>query len=154
MNIYASYTAVRSILNNSLANRLLLLSDPFGTNSVPPAGNLRIWQGPGDATAQYANVYNYAHESYVKNFRTEQTLWQENGSYFKVNQATLSYNLKKTFVKRLGLNAIRVYVSSSNLITFSPYSGPNPESVNALGKDVSGGYPNPRTYTLGLNVQF
>ncbi|MGF7079426.1 TonB-linked SusC/RagA family outer membrane protein [Mucilaginibacter sp. UYCu711] len=154
LNIYSSYTAVRSVLNNSLAQRLTGLSNPFGTNSVPTAGDLRIWRGPGDATAKYANVYNYAHEIYLKNFRREQTLWQEDGSYFKINQVTLSYNLNKDLVKRLGLSNIRTYISASNVAMFTPYSGPNVENVNALGKDIDGAYPNPRTYTLGFTVQF
>jgi TonB-linked SusC/RagA family outer membrane protein len=154
LNIYCSYTAIRSVLNNSLAQRLVALSNPFGTSAVPTPGNLRIWKGTGDATATYANVYNYAHEVYLKNFRGEQTLWQEDGSYFKINQATLSYNLPKDLVKRLGLNAIRTTFTASNLAVFTPYSGPNVENVNSLGKDIDGAYPNPRTYTLGLNVNF
>ncbi|WP_214073646.1 SusC/RagA family TonB-linked outer membrane protein [Mucilaginibacter sp. dw_454] len=173
VNIYTSYTAVRSIINASLAQRLTQLSDPFGVNNainqnangglannaslaraVPTATDLRIWQGTGDATAKYANVYNYAHEQYLDNFRAEQTLFQENGSYFKINQVTLSYILPKNFVKRIGLNNIRTYVSGSNLAVFTPYSGPNVENVNALGKDVDGAYPNPRTYTFGFNVTF
>ena len=153
-NFYASFTAKRSILNNALAKRLLLLSDPFGGNSVPPAGDLNIWSGPGDSDATYANAFNYAHERYMGNFRYEQSLWQENGSYFKVNQATLSYNVPKKSAQRIGVNGIRTYVSSANLITFSPYSGPNPENVTSLGKDLSAGYPNPRTFTLGFNVTF
>ncbi|MFP5079790.1 SusC/RagA family TonB-linked outer membrane protein [Pedobacter sp. JCM 36344] len=154
LNIFASFTAKRSVLNNALAKRLLLLSDPFNTNSIPPAGDLNIWKGPGDSNARYANAYNYAHEVYMNNFRYEQTLWQENGSYFKINQVTFSYSLDKKLVKRIGLNNIRTFVSSSNLVVFSPYSGPNPENVTSLGKDLSAGYPNPRTFTLGFNVTF
>ncbi|MHA4894982.1 SusC/RagA family TonB-linked outer membrane protein [Pedobacter sp. PWIIR3] len=154
LNFYASFTAKRSVLNNALAKRLLLLSNPFGFSAVPPADQLNIWTGPGDSDATYANAFNYAHEQYMGNFRFEQTLWQENGSYFKVNQATLSYNVPKKTAKRVGLNGIRTYVSSANLITFSPYSGPNPENVTNLGKDLSSGYPNPRTFTLGFNVTF
>ncbi len=154
LNFYASFTAKRSVLNNALSKRLLLLSDPFGTNSVPPADRLNIWTGPGDANARYANAFDYAHEQFMNNFRYEQTLWQENGSYFKVNQATLAYSLTKKAAKRIGLSGIRTYVSSANLITFSPYSGPNPENVTSLGKDLSSGYPNPRTFTLGFNVTF
>ena len=154
LNIFASFTAKRSVLNNALAKRLLLLSDPFNTNSIPPAGNLNIWTGPGDSDASFANAYNYAHEVYMNNFRYEQTLWQENGSYFKINQVTFSYNVEKKLAKRIGLNGIRTFLSSSNLVVFSPYSGPNPENVTSLGKDLSAGYPNPRTFTLGFNVTF
>lgn len=154
LNFYASFTAARSILNNALSKRLLLLSQPFGFDAVPPAGSLNIWTGPGDNDATYANAYDYEHGQYMGNFRYEQSLWQESGSYLKINQATLAYNFQKKLAKRLGLNGIRTYFSSANLITFSPYSGPNPENVTSLGKDLSSGYPNPRTYTLGFNVTF
>jgi TonB-linked SusC/RagA family outer membrane protein len=154
LNVFASFTAKRSVLNNALAKRLLLLSDPFNTNSIPPAGQLNIWSGPGDNDASFANAYNYAHEVYMQNFRYDQTLWQENGSYFKINQVTFSYSLDKKLAKRIGLNNVRTFLSSSNLVVFSPYSGPNPENVTSLGKDLSAGYPNPRTFTLGFNVTF
>ncbi|RZK78126.1 MAG: SusC/RagA family TonB-linked outer membrane protein, partial [Pedobacter sp.] len=164
LNVFATYTAARTILNNSLAGRMTLLSNPFGVNgdqviganltSIPPADGLRIWSGPGDNTATYANAYNYSHERYMNNFRAEQTLWAEDGTYLKINQATLSYMMSKKFSKRLGLSAIRTHLSAGNLVTFSPYSGPNPENVTNLGKDLDGVYPNPRTYTFGLNVTF
>ncbi len=154
LNIAATFTAFRSIMNNSLADRMLLLSNPFGDKSVPSTDANKIWKGPGDTNAKYANAYNYAHEMFMGNFRAEQTLWEESGSYLKVNSATLAYTFAKKLSKRIGVNGIRTYVSTSNLFTISPYSGPNPESVTSLGKDLSGGYPNPRTYTLGLNVTF
>ncbi|HWZ35956.1 MAG TPA: SusC/RagA family TonB-linked outer membrane protein [Mucilaginibacter sp.] len=168
LNVYSSYTAIRSIINASLAQRLLQLSSPFGgangtnsdgsvkygTKAIPTATDLNIWKGNGDASAKYANVYNFEHEQYMNNFRSEQTLFQENGSYFKINQVTLAYVLPKNFVKRIGLNNIRAYLSAANMAVFTPYSGPNVENVNALGKDVDGAYPNPRTYTFGFNVTF
>ncbi|RYE26944.1 MAG: hypothetical protein EOP48_34790 [Sphingobacteriales bacterium] len=78
---------------------------------LPPAGNLNIWTGPGDSDASFANAYDYAHEVFMNNFRYEQTLWQENGSYFKINQVTLSYNVEKKLAKRIGLNGIPPLVS-------------------------------------------
>ena len=154
LNIAATFTAFRSIMNNALAYRMTQLSAPFDAISVPAIDGDKMWRGPGDNRATYANAYNYAHEAVMGNFRPEQTLWQENGSYLKINSATFSYSVPKKSAKRLGVNGIRTYVSSSNLWTISPYSGPNPESVTSLGKDLSGMYPNPRTYTLGLNVTF
>lgn len=162
LNIYCSFTAKRSILNNALADRLRLLSDPFGrrdgvigngTKSVVPLNDLSIWTKAGDNTT-YGNAYNYAHNAFTEPFRYEQTIWQEEGSYFKINQVTLGYTFDKKLAKRLGVNAIRPYLSASNLVTFSGYSGPNAENVTAIGRDGSGGYPVPRTYTFGLNVEF
>jgi len=166
LNIYASYTAKRSILNNALADRLRLLSDPFGrdnrdnktigekTRSVVPLDNLRMWNGQGDSGATYANAYDYGHNFYTNPFRYEQTLWQEEGSYFKINQITLAYIFQKNLAKRVGLNNIRTFISATNIATFSTYSGPNAENVTAIGRDGSNGYPVPRQYNLGFNVEF
>ena len=162
VNVFASFTAKRSILNNALADRLRLLSDPFGrkdgiigndTKAVVPIADLNIWRQPGD-NSTYGNAYNYAHNAFTQPFRYEQTLWQEEGSYFKINQVTISYNFEKKLARRIGVNAIRPYVSAQNLVTFSKYSGPNAENVSAIGRDGSNGYPVPRTYTFGLNVEF
>lgn len=162
LNIYASFTAKRSILNNALADRLRLLSNPFGykdgvigaeTKAVVPINNLNMWRKSGDV-ATYANAYNYAHNMYTNPFRYEQSLWQEEGTYLKINQITLSYSFEKKIARRLGLNNIRTFLSSSNIATFSRYSGPNPENVTAMGRDASGGYPNPRTYNFGFNIEF
>jgi TonB-linked SusC/RagA family outer membrane protein len=163
LNIYATYTAKRSILNNALADRLRLLDNPFGTKdgvlggnplAVVPVNDLNMWTGPGSTNAKFANAYDYAHNAYVNNYRYAQTLWMETGSYFKINQITLSYSFAKKMARRIGLNNIRTFLSASNIITFSPYSGPNPEGVTAIGRDGSGGYPVPRVYNLGFNVEF
>ena len=44
--------------------------------------------------------------------------------------------------------------SMNNIYTFSKYSGINPENVNNLGYDTSGGYPNGRTVTFGVSMDF
>jgi len=43
-------------------------------------------------------------------------------------------------------------MSLTNIYTFSKYSGINPENVNSLGWDTSGGYPNARTFSMGLSI--
>jgi len=154
LNIYATYTAKRSILNNALADRLRLLRDPFGLDAVIPVDDLNMWTGPGSTNARFANAFDYAHEAYANNYRYNQTLWMESGSYFKINQVTVSYSFAKKMAKRIGLNSLRTFLSASNIITFSPYTGPNPEGVTAIGRDGSGGYPVPRVYNLGFNVGF
>ncbi|TCD01328.1 SusC/RagA family TonB-linked outer membrane protein [Pedobacter psychroterrae] len=161
LNIYASFTAKRSVLNNALAERLRLMANPFGIDggvagrkplAVVPLDDLSMWRQTGD-NAVYANAYDYAHNQFTNPFRYEQTLWQEEGSYLKINQITLSYQFDKKLAKRVGLNNIRTFLSSSNIATFSKYSGPNPEGVTALGRDGSNGYPVPRTYNFGFNIE-
>ena len=83
-----------------------------------------------------------------------QTLFQEDGSYFKINNVTLGYNFNREKLKRIHITSLRLYATANNVYTFSNYSGPDPELVTALGRDDSGGYPRSRSYTIGFQVQF
>ncbi|WP_243732604.1 SusC/RagA family TonB-linked outer membrane protein [Pedobacter metabolipauper] len=153
LNIYGSFTLLRTILNNALADRFRIMSDPFDMRSVVPLDDLDTWKQPGD-NSKYPYAYDYARYGQINPFRYDQTLWAEEGSYFKFNTITLSYRFTKQLAKIVGLNNFRTYISANNLITLSPYSGPNPENVTALGRDASNGYPVPRTYNIGFNVEF
>lgn len=82
----------------------------------------------------------------------------EKGDYWKIDNVTLGYNLglKSQYVKR-----VRLYVSANNLITFTGYSGIDPEiSANyngdflVPGVDSRNRYPATRTYTAGVFVTF
>jgi len=157
--IYTSFTAKRTVLNNALSDRLSLMRDPFalepnaGPRAVVPLNGIDIWMQPGDV-AKYPYAYDYTRYGSILPFRPDQTLWEEDGSYLKINSIILSYMFTKRFARNLGLNNIKVYLSTENLYTFSNYSGPNPENVTNMGRDVSGGYPVPRTYNIGINVDF
>ncbi|MFZ4862363.1 SusC/RagA family TonB-linked outer membrane protein [Sphingobacterium sp. Mn56C] len=152
-NMGASYTAKRTVLNNALAQRLGLMSDPFGQKVVVPLDDIDMWRNPGDQ-ARYPYAFDYTRYNNIKPFRMDQTLWAEDGSYLKINNIVLAYMFTKDFARRLGLQRFRVYVSADNVYTFSKYSGPNPENVTTMGRDVSTGYPVPRQYNLGLNIDF
>ncbi len=153
LSIFTSFTANRTILNNALADRMGLMRDPFGDRAVVSLNHLDMWQQPGDV-AKYPYAYNYSRYSAVEPYRPDQTLWEEDGSYLKINSIILSYMFTKRFVRSIGLNNLRVYLSGENLNTFSRYGGPNPENVTNMGRDASEGYPVPRTYNIGLNIEF
>lgn len=84
--------------------------------------------------------------------------WVKNGDFLKISNIQIGYTLPKSFLNKLMIQSARIYVSVSNLLTISPYNKyGDPEcgqgSVLVTGLDT-GRYPSPRTYTLGLNVQF
>ncbi|MFB5945248.1 SusC/RagA family TonB-linked outer membrane protein [Albibacterium profundi] len=153
MNLNFSYTLYRDVLNNALAQRFQNFANPLNMGALVPVEEMDYWRNPGDQ-AMYPNPYDYTRYNYYQPYRYDQTLFQEDGSYFKINQITLSYNLDRNFTQQYGISSIRLYGTAYNVYTFSNYSGPDPELVTALGRDSSGGYPNKRSYTLGLQVQF
>jgi TonB-linked SusC/RagA family outer membrane protein len=87
------------------------------------------------------------------------TRWIEDGSFLRIRNITLGYNLPKDLAGKVFLQSARLYAGIQNAFTFTSYGGYNPE-VN-LGGDQAltpgtdyGGYPLPRTYTLGVNLGF
>ena len=83
----------------------------------------------------------------------------EDGSYVRLKNLTLGYTVPGTLSKRAAISSLRVYVTGQNLITWTDYSGYDPEvsadpfSTTGLGRDF-GVYPQSRTYTVGLNASF
>jgi TonB-linked SusC/RagA family outer membrane protein len=153
LNISGSFTLIRDILNNAFAERMQYLGDPYSTKAVVDFSDVDYWKGPG-SQAKYPNPFDYTRYNDIRPYRYDQTLIQEDGSYFKINTVSLAYLLNRKITNKYGVNSVRLYMSTNNLITFSKYSGPNPENVSALGRDQSSGYPIPRTYNFGINVEF
>jgi TonB-dependent starch-binding outer membrane protein SusC len=83
----------------------------------------------------------------------------EDGSYMRIQNITLGYTLPKNNVVSKYINRLRVYGSVQNLHTFTKYTGYDPE-VGAYNQDAkltgvdNGRYPMPRTFTVGVNVEF
>jgi hypothetical protein len=88
------------------------------------------------------------------------TQWVENGSYVKVKNVALSYNVPGRFLTHTPLRGLRVGVNVQNLFTITKYTGYDPEigmvkyqGVNMVGIDT-GRYPNVRTYTGSMVIDF
>ena len=91
------------------------------------------------------------------------TYFIEDGSYFRLKNVQLGYTIPRTVLSRLGLGTCQVYVQGQNLLTFTKYTGLNPEisiSNNFNGDKnrnlgFDGGYlPVSRTLLVGLNLSF
>lgn len=88
------------------------------------------------------------------NFSRTSDFFVEDGSYLRVKNVTLGYTFNNTFTKKIGLGALRLYVTANNLLTFTGYSGLDPEvGMDNYGIDVLR-YPQARTFFFGLNVNF
>jgi TonB-linked SusC/RagA family outer membrane protein len=75
-------------------------------------------------------------------------------SYTRIKDVTLSYNLPKTILSKIGISNLQVYVSGRNLYTFTDWIGWDPEA-----RDISRGsenwdvnYPTVRSYIFGINL--
>ena len=81
----------------------------------------------------------------------------EDGSFLRLNTATIGYTLPRVWTKKVGLNKVRFYVSGYNLFTITGYSGYDPEVNIATGLTpniYNDRYPRSRTYTFGAQLTF
>lgn len=82
----------------------------------------------------------------------------EDGSYIRIKNVTLGYNLPTTWLRGVA-KKIRVYAQGTNLFIFTDYSGFNPEVNLQAGSSLTpgqdyGAYPLSRTITAGIDIAF
>ncbi len=88
-----------------------------------------------------------------------QDTYIEDGSYIRLKNITLGYNLPKDLASKVWAKQVRVFVSAQNLLTLTSYNGLDPEAnfydQNNLQPGIDYGvYPNSKTYQVGVNVTF
>lgn len=118
------------------------------------SSQLRRWQNPGDIT----DVPRQQAVNYSGDLRPSRFL--EDGSYLRLKNATIGYTIPKDVSERIGFSRIRIYGSGQNLLTFTNYTGLDPE-VNT-GADQGGlaegidlyAMPQPRVIMGGVNLTF
>ena len=83
----------------------------------------------------------------------------EDGSFFRLRNVTLAYDVPASVCKRVGMSGARVFLSADNLLTLSKFSGMDPEvNLETSGSTLAGtyaeNYPVPMTVSLGVDVKF
>jgi TonB-linked SusC/RagA family outer membrane protein len=110
---------------------------------------LKRWRIPGQHTSVPKAGFDLKNSSY----------FVEDGSYLRVKDVSLSYNFKGGFLNRIGVSKLQPYFTASNLLTWTNYSGLDPE-VNQWGSSGAvqgidwGTYPHSRSFVFGVNVEF
>ncbi|GAB3541212.1 TonB-dependent receptor [Pontibacter brevis] len=140
------------VQGNEIYNNTRAFSE--GMNGVfgQTAGVLERWTPENTNTSVPRAVYGDPN-----NNRRTSDRWLEDGSYVRLKNIVLGYNLPTSLTERIHLQRARVFVQSQNLLTFTDYSGFDPEvntfsgSNTALGTDFLV-YPQARTITFGVNI--
>ncbi len=131
------------------ASKIEMVGMYNGANQITDV--LRRWKVPGQVT-------DIPKAGELDNLRAS-TRWVEDGSYLKIKNITLSYDFSGPWLKeKLNISRIQPYITLNNMITFTNYSGYDPEmsqytSATSMGIDW-GTYPNVKTVTFGVNVDF
>ena len=115
---------------------------------------LNRWVGEGTSNSQ-PRISATGHQ----NTNWVSTRYMEDADYFKIKTITLGYDFKHVW-KGCPFQQLRLYVQAQNLVTFTGYTGLDPEVGNsaggngwASGVDL-GLYPPSRTYLVGANIKF
>ncbi|MGH2645050.1 MAG: SusC/RagA family TonB-linked outer membrane protein, partial [Chitinophagaceae bacterium] len=97
------------------------------------------------------------------NNKQPSTRFLESGSYLRLKNIQIGYTLGNKAISRLKVSSVRFFVSVQDLLTFTKYTGLDPEQyisndalndgVRAVGIDW-GTYPSARTFTTGVNINF
>ena len=90
--------------------------------------------------------------------REPSSAWVTNGSYLRLRNVTLAYDLAPLKFNNVKISGARVYLTGTNLLTWTKYPGFDPETTSediqlAKGGDYLG-YPAARSLILGLNLSF
>ncbi|WP_345951348.1 TonB-dependent receptor [Mucilaginibacter sp. PAMB04274] len=81
----------------------------------------------------------------------------EDASYLRLKTVSIGYNLPRKMLTRLHINNLRFSLSGQNLLTFTKYTGPDPEVSTNAGNNLAPGfdfspYPRTRVLTFGANL--
>jgi TonB-linked SusC/RagA family outer membrane protein len=116
------------------------------------------WTGPGSTNEFPRLSWNGA-----QNNKMPSTRFLENGSYLRLKNIQVGYKLGKNALSSLHISSVRIFASAQNLLTFTKYTGLDPEMYSnsnnagdgdrAVGIDW-GTYPSARTITFGVNANF
>lgn len=105
---------------------------------------------PGDGVTPRANARTTGNNNAIS------TRWVEDGSYLRIQNVSLGYQLPTSLISKAKLQQVRIYASAQNLFTFTKYLNFNPEVSNYEGP-LTGGvdygvYPLAKTFTIGVNI--
>ncbi len=118
-----------------------------------------VYNNVASENAVYQRLYR-AEGPYLSNISTEVTdtefenpqylsdYYVQDGSFFRMDYITLGYSFKNLIQDKLHL---RLTATVNNVFIISQYKGLDPEIFSGIDNNI---YPRPRTYTLGVNLQF
>lgn len=160
VSLYYQYGS-KIYLNSNLQNDGNILngqgggSDPY-LNQTRDA--LNRWRKPGDIAINPRRLLNgqaltSTGQTQVDQGTAASTRYLYDGDFIRLGNIQLSYSLPKQLIQRLHLNAVNLFIQGHNLVTWTKYSGGDPDNVgpSGFGSII---YPQSRSYSMGLNVNF
>ncbi len=149
LNVLAQYNVGNQIYNYSRS-----YTQGMSTSYGQDAAVLNRWTPTNTNTDIPRAVYM---DPNTNNRNSDRFL--EDGSYLRLKTVTIGYTLPKSLLAHAHIRTARIYVQSQNLVTFTKYTGLDPEVNTFSGSNTSLGtdfftYPQARTFTGGVTLGF
>lgn len=151
---------LQGVQGNQIMNATRILTESMALTMNQSADVLNRWKNPGDIT----DMPGVSPTSWANS--NPSTRYIESGSYLRLKSLTLGYSLNPAVLSKLKITRFMVYFTAENLLTFTKYTGFDPEvsafsgnnqnatnQNTALGVDY-GTYPQSRDFVLGLKISF
>ncbi|MDH5607882.1 MAG: TonB-dependent receptor [Cyclobacteriaceae bacterium] len=119
-----------------------------GTKSKDLLYNSWTPENTGATTPKASNTSNFSTNTVSNSY------YVEDGSYTRLKNLQIGYNLPQSVLSNIGIGSARVYLQGVNLFTITKYSGLDPElggDDRAYGVD-HGNYPNVKQFLFGVNI--
>ena len=115
-----------------------------------PNAYLDRWTGPGTSNSSPRITTGATSNTTFSDF------YVEDGSFVRLQNAQIGYTFTNNDNNKK-LDKLRIYISGSNLVTLTKYSGYDP--TTGTGAPIGGGidqgfYPSARTFLLGVNIKY
>jgi len=160
LGILCTYTIGRDIINTFESSQYSNVwnfgnINNYAATRLPDLSDVNYWV-PTEASknpnysADFPSLSPYGPNYYQ--FLPFSTMWNENGSYFKIRNISLGYYFDRNKLQRIGLQGLRIYSIVDNIYNFQKSSVPDAELVSPQGEYRGSAYPLPRKYTLGLEI--
>ncbi len=136
----------QGVYGNQIYNAVRLRTEGAGVESTLSTTMRNVWT----KSNTNGTIPNAGPSGSSRN-KESSSRFVEDGSYLRLKNVQVGYTLPQNFSKKIGIASCRLYVTVGNLLTFTNYTGYDPE----VGGGVDwGNYPQSRTVTFGTNINF
>lgn len=138
---------LQGVAGNSIYNANNIENTGMSAAMNQTVAVLDRWTGEGTSNFMPRAVYGDPNQNCRVSDR-----FIENGSYLRVKNIMLAYSFPSKMLQKIHVHGLRLALICENVATISKYSGFDPEvSINGIDQSR---YPIPRTYSVGLNINF
>uniref|UniRef100_F4C6Q8 TonB-dependent receptor plug n=1 Tax=Sphingobacterium sp. (strain 21) TaxID=743722 RepID=F4C6Q8_SPHS2 len=144
------------LMQGTLGNKIMNIA------KIDMKSGVGWYNAPKELLTEAWSPSNPSHTQFAINASNQNNLqisdWLvENGSYLRIKSVQLGYTLPDAWLAKAKIQRIRVWTGAYNLLTFTSYSGLDPEigsgSPLSMGVD-QGYYPQARSFMFGINANF